>query len=60
MTPCAKDCPKRNATCHSVCPDYKEWRAKKDRENEAKRKEKEIFYALFDNEVNRTKRMKKG
>ena len=29
-TPCPPNCPKRNATCHSVCKDYLEWRAEKD------------------------------
>ena len=33
--PCKPDCPKRNATCHSWCPDYKKWRVEKDKENEA-------------------------
>ncbi len=32
--PCKPDCPKRNATCHSLCPEYKEWRAEKDKDNE--------------------------
>lgn len=26
--------PKRTATCHATCPDYKEWRADLDEENE--------------------------
>lgn len=32
--PCKPDCPKRNAECHSLCPDYKEWRVEKDADNE--------------------------
>jgi hypothetical protein len=45
--PCKPDCPKRNATCHSLCPKYKEWRAEKDRENEQKNKVKQadrVYY----------------
>ena len=34
-SPCKPDCPKRNAECHSLCPEYKEWRADKDKDNEA-------------------------
>ena len=38
--PCQPDCPKRNAECHSVCPDYKEWRTEKDADNEKINKNK--------------------
>lgn len=33
-SPCKPDCPKRNAECHSNCPDYKKWRVEKDADNE--------------------------
>lgn len=32
--PCKRDCPKRNVHCHGTCPDYIEFRKKKDAENE--------------------------
>ena len=37
-SPCIPECPKRNAECHSLCSEYKEWRAEKDKENELKEK----------------------
>ena len=37
-SPCKPDCPKRNAECHSLCPEYKEWRAERDNFNEQKNK----------------------
>lgn len=40
-SPCKPDCPKRNGTCHSICPDYKKWRDKKDKENEQINKQKQ-------------------
>lgn len=47
--PC-KGCvpPKRNPTCHSGCPDYKEWRAEKDNENEKIKKAREEQKMLDD------------
>ena len=32
--PCKPDCPERNIHCHGTCPDYIEFRKKKDAENE--------------------------
>lgn len=32
--PCKPDCPKRNAECHSTCPEYKTFREEKDIEND--------------------------
>ena len=28
--PCKKDCPDRNAECHSVCKAYQEWKDNRD------------------------------
>ena len=41
--PCRPDCPKRRAACHSVCPEYKDFRVFLDRKNEAIRQDREIF-----------------
>jgi hypothetical protein len=38
--PCKPDCPKRNAECHSLCPEYKKWRIEKDADNERINKNK--------------------
>jgi hypothetical protein len=40
--------PKRTATCHSTCPDYKEWRAELDEENEKIKKIKDEQRMLDD------------
>lgn len=45
MAPC-KDCNKHSETCHSVCPAYKEYRAKRDEILEKKKKIGEVTYAL--------------
>ena len=29
-SPCKRDCPRRNAECHSTCEDYKKYRVKCD------------------------------
>lgn len=58
MTPCAKDCPRRTATCHSTCGDYKIWKAKREKQSEEIHKIKLVRYALRDTECKRTKRMK--
>ena len=47
-SPCKPDCPKRNATCHSLCPEYKEWRAEKDKENEQISKQKKAERDYYD------------
>ena len=39
--PCKRDCPKRTATCHATCPEYKKYAAKKKREREARQAIKE-------------------
>ena len=36
------NCPDRRQGCHSVCEDYLAYRAKKDKENEERRKEQLI------------------
>lgn len=41
-TPCKKDCPRRNSTCHSVCKDYIDWKARREQIREEIRKEKEL------------------
>ena len=40
--PCKPDCPKRNATCHSVCPEYKAYRVFLDKKNEVIRQDMEV------------------
>ena len=44
--PCKKDngdCTKRHVNCHSYCPEYKDWRAELDKENEAKKDESDYI-----------------
>ena len=31
--PCDRKCPLRTSTCHSTCPDFKDWRAVIDADN---------------------------
>lgn len=33
-SPCEKNCPRRNETCHSICPEYVKWRKERDAELE--------------------------
>ena len=62
---CCKDCvaPKRYPGCSGKCPDYKEQRAKLDKEKEAERKWKEVRGGLIaqqDNSYRKTmKRFRK-
>jgi hypothetical protein len=37
QNPCKPNCPRRSATCHSECPDYKDYRQSLDDENAKKR-----------------------
>lgn len=47
--PSCKDCPKRHVGCHAKCKDYKDWANNRRAELEARRKEKDTYYAI--NEV---------
>jgi hypothetical protein len=51
--PCKPDCPKRNAECHSLCPEYKEWRAEKDKDNEQINKTKTAEWNFTDSRIKR-------
>lgn len=33
--PCTRECPDRDPYCHSTCPKYKEWTAKRDEAKKA-------------------------
>lgn len=51
--PCKRDCPKRSPTCHIACPNYAEYKAKRDKENEALQKKRDAERRLDDAEVAR-------
>ena len=46
LMPC-KDCTERYPACSDYCPKYKEFRAKLDEINAAKRKEQDLVTGLF-------------
>ena len=39
--PCKRDCPKRSPTCHVSCPEYAEYKAKREKENESVQKKRD-------------------
>ena len=43
--PCKPDCPKRSATCHGTCKDYKEWRAELDERNAQERLKRDLGFS---------------
>lgn len=45
-SPCDKDCPRRNSTCHAVCKDYIDWKNRREQLREQLRKEKELDAVL--------------
>ena len=55
--PCAKDCPGRNEHCHAVCESYKEYRARKDVERDAKNEKTYILWQLRCFELDKHKRL---
>lgn len=59
MTSPCKDCADRNTFCHSSCDKYNAYREKKDRDNEKRRRENDLMYALDHAEIERAKKMKK-
>ena len=59
MTSPCHNCSDRNAFCHTSCERYKVFREAKDRENEKKKKISWLENSLDNNEVERTRRMKK-
>ncbi len=57
--PCDRACPKRTSTCHSDCPDYAEFAAKREKERiaAAARKYRSLSLIKFlDQEAMRKKR----
>ena len=51
--PCKHDCPKRSPTCHINCPDYAEYKIKRDKENEQIHKIKEAERRMKEAEISR-------
>lgn len=57
--PCKKDCPKRSATCHGICKDYKEFRAEMDKYLETKARHAEVDEVIIGSIERAKKRSKK-
>lgn len=49
--PCAKDCPRRTATCRINCPDWAEYVVNRNADYEQDRKSKDAMYARYQNAV---------
>ena len=54
------NCPDRRQGCHSVCEDYLAYRAKKDKENEARRKEQLITDVKITSTINTKSRWERN
>lgn len=54
--PCKRDCPKRSPTCHINCPEYAEYKVKRDKENESIQKKRDAERRFIEAEVTRHKR----
>ena len=46
-SPCAKDCPERNASCHASCEKYIAYREQKDAELEARNKAVSVICDIY-------------
>ena len=59
ITPPCKNCPDRNALCHTICERYNMFRDAKNRENEMIHNKKQLNRSLETNEIERRKRFKR-
>lgn len=59
ITCCTKDCPKRNATCHGTCKEYKEQKDALDEYNKIIKERKRAFNAPINFKIQQVLRMKK-